>query len=51
VGDITNAIYRSLQLYRQQDRMKAIRKQIMQLDFSWDTSARQYLDVYTSLQA
>lgn len=49
VGDITNAVYRSVHLYAQQERMKAIRKQIMQLDFSWDTSAQQYLEVYESL--
>jgi starch synthase len=50
VGDITNAIYRAMHLYAQKDRMKAIRKQIMQLDFSWDTSAQRYLDLYEGIK-
>jgi starch synthase len=51
VGDITNGVYRATQLYQQKDKLKAIRKQIMQLDFSWDSSAQQYLNVYQSLKA
>ncbi|HMC84125.1 MAG TPA: hypothetical protein VKI61_01305, partial [Chitinophagaceae bacterium] len=49
VGDITQAVYRATHLYAQEDKMKAIRKQIMLLDFSWDTSAQQYIDLYKSL--
>ncbi len=49
VGDITHAVYRAMHLYAQEKRMKAIRKQIMQLDFSWDTSAQKYIDLYESL--
>ena len=49
VGDITHAIYRSLILYDDKPKMAAVRKQIMELDFSWDRSAQQYIDVYTSV--
>ena len=49
VGDITHAVYRAVELYDDKARMTAIRKQIMQLDFSWDRSAQQYIDVYESI--
>jgi len=49
VGDITHGIYRAVLLYENQKRMKEIRKQIMELDFSWDKSAQEYLDVYDSI--
>jgi starch synthase len=49
VGDITHAIYRSTLLYDDIEKMTAIRKQIMELDFSWDKSAEQYIDVYKSI--
>ncbi|MEP6747280.1 MAG: glycogen synthase [Bacteroidota bacterium] len=49
VGDITQAVYRATDLYGQEEKMKGIRKQIMQLDFSWDKSAQQYIDLYEGL--
>ena len=49
VGDITHAVYRALHLYAQEDKMKAIRKQIMELDFSWDKSAQEYIHLYEGL--
>ncbi|MEJ7736556.1 MAG: glycogen synthase [Chitinophagaceae bacterium] len=49
VGDITHAVYRAVQLYNDKERMKAVRKQIMELDNSWDRSAQQYIDVYESI--
>jgi starch synthase len=49
VGDITQAIYRAVNLYENTERFGAIRRQLMELDFSWDNSAQQYLDVYKSL--
>ena len=48
VGDITNGIYRAMLLTEQPDRINAIRKQIMNLDFSWEGSAEQYIQVYES---
>jgi starch synthase len=49
VGDITQAIYRALQLYHDQERFEAIRERIMQIDHSWESSALQYLAVYLTL--
>ena len=49
VGDITHAVYRALHLYAQPEKMQGIRKQIMELDFSWDSSAQQYINLYESL--
>jgi len=49
VGDISNAVFRAVELYDDQKTFSAIRRQLMALDFSWDNSAEQYLDVYKSL--
>ncbi|HJU45573.1 MAG TPA: glycogen/starch synthase, partial [Chitinophagaceae bacterium] len=49
VGDITHAVYRATELYEDRDTVKAIRKQIMKLDHSWDKSAQEYIRVYNSL--
>ena len=49
VGDITHSVYRAVQLYKQKERMEDIVKQIMQLDFSWENSAGQYINVYNSI--
>ncbi len=46
VGDITHAVWRATELYHQKDTVKQIRRQMMQLDFSWETSMQQYIDVY-----
>lgn len=46
VGDITHAVWRATELYHQKDTVKQIRRQMMQLDFSWETSMRQYIQVY-----
>ncbi|MEP7231289.1 MAG: glycogen synthase [Ginsengibacter sp.] len=46
VGDITNAIHRSLQLYEQQERFNEIRIQIMQINNSWEKSAERYIELY-----
>ena len=50
VGDITHAVYRALNLYDDKKRFKDVRKQMMKLDFSWDASAKQYIDVYKTLR-
>jgi starch synthase len=49
VGEITTAVYRAVQLYDDREKFAAIRKHIMQLDFSWDRSAHEYISVYESL--
>lgn len=48
VGDITQAIWRATELYHQKDTLKQIRRRMMQLDFSWETSVQQYVDVYNA---
>ena len=49
VGDITQAIWRSVELYSEKQKIDEIRGQIMHLDFSWEKSVQQYLDLYESL--
>ncbi len=48
VGEITHSVYRAIQLYDQQQRMDDIRKQIMNIDNSWERSAEVYINLYNS---
>ena len=50
VWDITYSVHRALELYAQPKRMKAIRTKIMNLNNSWENSAQQYINLYSSLQ-
>jgi len=50
VGDITQAVWRAVELYQDKEKMVEIRERMMKLDFSWETSVKQYLDLYESLQ-
>jgi starch synthase len=50
VGDFTQAIYRSVELYKNSEKMNEICKSMMELDFSWDKSAVDYINLYSSLQ-
>ena len=49
VGDITNAVYRAVQLYSQKKQIGNICKQIMQIDNSWENSAGKYIELYKTL--
>lgn len=49
VGDITHAVWRAVQLYAGTGVVQDIRERMMQLDFSWETSVKQYLDLYASM--
>ncbi len=49
VGDITNGVYRAVELYEDQPKFDTIRRKLMELDFGWDVSAKQYIDLYKSL--
>ena len=49
VGDITQAVWRAVELYQQNKKMEEIRNLMMQLDFSWETSVEHYLDLYQTL--
>jgi starch synthase len=50
VGDITYSIYRALQVYNQPKQLKKMIATIMDLDFSWETSAGQYIKLYEGLK-
>jgi starch synthase len=49
VWDITYSIHRAMELYTQKERMENIQKKIMNIDNSWENSAKQYLNLYKSL--
>ena len=49
VGDITHSVYRAVELYKDQERINEIRKQIMQIDHSWENSAGKYIGIYQTL--
>ena len=49
VGDITHAVWRAVELFRDQRKLQSIRQQMMQLDFSWETSVKQYAAIYEDL--
>ncbi len=48
--DIAHSVRRAITLFENRKKLKEIRKLMMQLNNSWETSAQQYLDLYTSLQ-
>ena len=49
VGDISHGVFRAVELFRDRKKMSNIRSHIMQLDFSWESSVKQYIKVYESL--
>ncbi len=49
IGDITHAIWRAVQLYADPLLMDEMRRRMMRLDFSWETSMKHYSDLYASL--
>jgi starch synthase len=50
VKDITNAMDRALELYKNQVEFKKVRKRGMQKDYSWEVSANSYINIYNSLK-
>lgn len=50
VGDITHAVWRAVELYQDKALMQTLRERMMNLDFSWETSVKKYLEVYQSIQ-
>lgn len=46
VWDVGHAIGRAYELYLDQKKVKEIRKYMMSIDHSWDSSAQQYIDIY-----
>ncbi|MBS1948098.1 MAG: glycogen synthase [Bacteroidetes bacterium] len=49
VGDVTQAIWRAVELYKDTEKLKEVREKMMRLDFSWETSVGHYIDLYKSL--
>jgi len=49
VEDICGAVTRALTLYENTKHLQFLRKLMMALDFSWDRSAKEYIDLYKSL--
>ena len=47
--DGTTAVNRALELYNDKDKFKAARKKNMTLDYSWNTSAKTYIEMYSQL--
>lgn len=47
--DICTAVSRALVLFENTKHLQALRKIMMELDFSWDRSAKEYFDLYKSL--
>ncbi len=50
VGDITHAVWRAVELYHDKPKLNSIRERMMKLDFSWETSVKRYIDIYSSLK-
>jgi starch synthase len=46
---MTHGIFRAVEVYQQQEKMQELRRRMMQLDFSWQSSVREYLDLYRGL--
>lgn len=49
VQELVNAVGRALDIYTDESRMSDLREKMMSLDFSWDRSAKEYIDLYNSL--
>lgn len=50
INDLAHAVYRAIQAYENKKAFNALRKRIMELDFSWDHSAQAYIEMYKLLK-
>lgn len=50
VGDITEGIWRAVELYEDKEMVDVVRKKMMTLDFSWQKSVSEYTKLYESLK-
>jgi len=50
VWDACYSVGRAIELYRNRAHLNTLRRLMMKLDFSWQRSAMQYLDLYNSLK-
>lgn len=49
IDGVCEVVGRALEIFEDSERMKQIRIKMMSLDFSWDRSAIEYIDLYKSL--
>ena len=49
-ADASEAVSRAIALYKDSTRIEGLQKKMMALDFSWDRSATQYIELYNSLR-
>jgi len=50
VSDICYSVSRAVTLYQNKKHLQLLRKRMMDLDFSWDRSAKEYITLYESLK-
>ncbi len=50
VGDVTYSVNRAVEVFTDATHMTWMRKHMMQIDHSWESSVQQYLNVYQSLK-
>jgi starch synthase len=50
VDDICHSVSRAKMLYENEPHLQTLRKRMMSLDFSWDKSAKEYINLYESLK-
>ncbi|MBL7698323.1 MAG: glycogen synthase [Chitinophagaceae bacterium] len=48
-GDISQGVFRAVELYRTKKKLNANRETMMKLDFDWKTSVQKYIEVYEQL--
>ncbi|MEO6851398.1 MAG: glycogen/starch synthase, partial [Mucilaginibacter sp.] len=51
VADISHACERAVEVYSSTPQLQILRKRMMALDFSWDRSAKEYINLYESLKS
>lgn len=49
VYDVNHSVTRAIDLFYNLEKFNSIKKEIMQIDHSWDRVAQQYINVYQSL--
>lgn len=50
VWDITYSVHRAVELYDDKEKLAEIRKQIMQIDNSWEASCEKYINLYNAIR-
>jgi starch synthase len=49
VGDISHGVFRAVNLFHDRKTFPKVRKRMMELDYGWERSVDQYLDVYNRI--